>query len=652
MQDTLSIVLAWLLELFSGAPHASRSALDLADQSNSHLMLGTHLTMPLHFCCCCRSSQQLHLSLHISSANCRHQTSLALFAFMSRTASPLRYLYTPPIFTFDTNLDEAAVGRRDSASSNDMAQSRDTAHMNDHMYENMNPDAMPFQPGRNSNNNNHTQRARHGLISQQIPPPVLPHTNLIPHYNVRGPSWNWTSPSLPPLPPFQPYSHFASVNQDGYCDYASQQQVLANYPQWTPNERFSNQAYAAPYGPPMFYQQQQQPGFERSPFPHLHDGSGFPPHVHCATSQQTGMFDEGNNKNSEYADRFTRRLELMNRTTNISHRVSAKKAKQAKTIKAKNENKEGYYHRLGARAQKGYDLRTNKASRASPSTISQKKGRYGDTKIMLPAPQPLELYLKQAFAEPIIADTPNQILVVLDLNGTVLYRPNRNAKTMIPRPHLKPFLRYLFHNFKVMVWSSAQPTNVKSLVEQAVDKDLRSMLVDIWARDTFGLSPKNYSQNVQVYKNLKLIWSRDVIQQHHPKYAVGERFGQHNTILIDDSALKASAQPYNLLQIPEFRATPEQMQGDVLCEVAGYLELLRQQADVSSFVRIEPFKEEGRWTYEWPAETVEEIIKISNKEKATSSGKRKKPALPASSMSQVTNTFSSVSLGVLEQQAT
>ncbi|KAF1938848.1 hypothetical protein EJ02DRAFT_457524 [Clathrospora elynae] len=226
----------------------------------------------------------------------------------------------------------------------------------------------------------------------------------------------------------------------------------------------------------------------------------------------------------------------------------------------------------------------------------------GDEKIMLPAPQPTPEYLEQAAGEPSVTDSPSPLLVILDLNGTVLFRPNRNTKTMIERPFLKPFLRYLFENFKVMVWSSAKPDNVKSLVSQALDNHVKSKLVAQWARDSFGLSPTNYQQNVQVYKNLKLVWSRNQIQSFHPDYEAGARFGQHNTVLIDDSSIKASAQPYNLCEIPEFCATPEQMEGDMLREVAGYLEMLRQQTDVSQFIEKEPFKGDGRWTFDWTDE--------------------------------------------------
>jgi hypothetical protein len=141
-------------------------------------------------------------------------------------------------------------------------------------------------------------------------------------------------------------------------------------------------------------------------------------------------------------------------------------------------------------------------------------------------------------------------------------------------------------------------------VQQSLDKDLRSKLVAQWARDSFGLSAEHYDRNVQVYKNLDLVWKNDEIQKQHSAFADGGRFGQHNTILIDDSVLKANAQPHNLLQITEFTATPEDMKSDVLREVAGYLEAVRKQSDVSKFIHKEPFKVNGGWTYEWPQDVV------------------------------------------------
>jgi hypothetical protein len=346
-----------------------------------------------------------------------------------------------------------------------------------------------------------------------------------------------------------------------------------------------------------------------------------------------------------------------------------KKSKSGLTANGHAKQKEyGTLHRIAAfetKCSRINKLHSTPKAPKSSTPATEKKGRYGDEKIMLPAPQPTQEYLDQAAGEPATNETPGQMLVILDLNGTVLFRPNRNAKTMIQRPFLGPFLRYLFENFKVMVWSSARPDNVKALVSQALDNDLRSKLVAQWARDSFGLSPTNYQQNVQVYKNLKLVWSRSQIQSYHPDYENGGRFGQHNTVLIDDSSLKASAQPHNLLEIPEFSATPEQMQGDVLREVAGYLEALRRQADVSKFINKEPFTAGGKYTFDWPDDVAgggELTSKVSAGGAATPSKKKNKKTKPKEAaaaasrtntpLSQTIDTLASVSLAgpALQQQ--
>lgn len=223
-----------------------------------------------------------------------------------------------------------------------------------------------------------------------------------------------------------------------------------------------------------------------------------------------------------------------------------------------------------------------------------------DRKIMLRGPRPDAAYLNDAAQEPVELDSPQHLLVVLDLNGTLLHRPNRKQPTrFVARPSLDEFLQYLFQRFSVMVWSSARPENVTKLVESALDDDMRSKLLGVWARDTFKLSEEHYFANVQVYKDLREVWKKDEIQRQMPGFSKAERFGQHNTILIDDSKLKAIAQPHNLLEIPEFTATPEQMTSDILKEVAGYLENARMQKNVSSFIQETPFKADGTWTRQW-----------------------------------------------------
>ncbi|KAF2640530.1 HAD-like protein [Massarina eburnea CBS 473.64] len=243
----------------------------------------------------------------------------------------------------------------------------------------------------------------------------------------------------------------------------------------------------------------------------------------------------------------------------------------------------GAYHPNQGQAQGTQQQAPASPIRKVPSSDRQKR----DPKLMLPAPEPTSQYRIQAMGEPEAVDPPTPKLVILDLNGTLLYRPSRKQPTkMIGRPYLTQFLNYLFENFSVMVWSSARPDNVKALVDTGLGP-LQDQLVARWARDTLGLSPQHYNMNVQCYKNLDLVWDSEV----------GKGFNQSNTILIDDSALKASAQPFNLLEIPEF--TGESSPNDVLGEVAGYLELLRMQEDVSKFIFKTPFKANQTWSYNW-----------------------------------------------------
>lgn len=220
-----------------------------------------------------------------------------------------------------------------------------------------------------------------------------------------------------------------------------------------------------------------------------------------------------------------------------------------------------------------------------------------DPKIYLPAPIPTPEYLMQAALQAEVRIPPLRKLVILDLNGTLLYRPNsrKQPRRMIARPFLQEFLAYLFDNFAVMVWSSAKPDNVKVLVEIGLGQ-YRHRLLACWGRDTLGLEPKHYSMNVQCYKNLTQIWTSKEIQRSE----FGTPFDQRNTILIDDSSLKAAAQPHNLLEIPEFKGVEaDTAVQDVLAEVVGYLEVLKMQEDVSKFIHKDPFRAKGDWRLEW-----------------------------------------------------
>lgn len=186
-------------------------------------------------------------------------------------------------------------------------------------------------------------------------------------------------------------------------------------------------------------------------------------------------------------------------------------------------------------------------------------------------------------------------LVILDLNGTLIYREQEYKPwhpKFTPRPYLEEFLNYLFANFKVMIWSSSKPNTIKDILKCWPFNDHHAKLVAVWNRSHMGIPSEFYNDKIQTYKNLDKVWASEDIQQHHPGYSSGKRWSQANTILIDDFWLKASAQPFNLLKVPTYQG-PYGDNEDLLGEIWRYFEVLKRQRDVSNFMHKRPFRNNG-----------------------------------------------------------
>ncbi|CAF9909170.1 MAG: hypothetical protein ALECFALPRED_005303 [Alectoria fallacina] len=251
-----------------------------------------------------------------------------------------------------------------------------------------------------------------------------------------------------------------------------------------------------------------------------------------------------------------------------------------------------------SQSTKPRDLEATPSATRKPSpSIAKSK----DDLIHLPAPDPTSAYLSGAHAISSLLSSPQRLLLILDLNGTLLYRP-RASQNYTPRPCLPKFLKYAFANHSLLVWSSAQPYNVKGVCTRLFSPGQREMLLGEWGRDTLGLTSAQYKKRVQVYKHLDRIWGNENLQQLHPNFERGQRWGQQNTVLIDDSVLKASAQPFNHVEVPEFVRSGSEKEGDgrnVLGQVVGYLEEARKWSDVSVFVRHRRFEIDAGWRWEW-----------------------------------------------------
>jgi hypothetical protein len=214
----------------------------------------------------------------------------------------------------------------------------------------------------------------------------------------------------------------------------------------------------------------------------------------------------------------------------------------------------------------------------------------------LPIPIPSGDYLTRSQYQAFQLHMPQPLLVVIDLNGTLLCRTNTKA-SFKTRANVYNFLEFLLQNHCVMVWSSSKPQNVASMVQQLFTPQQRASLLAEWARDTLRLDTLQFQNKVQVYKQLNWIWD-SALSYSHPHAAMGIRWDQSNTILIDDSFKKAAAEPYNLLQIPEFTNVKEESV-NVLGKALAYIEWVRWFSNVSAVMRARPFNIDQNLHWNW-----------------------------------------------------
>lgn len=204
------------------------------------------------------------------------------------------------------------------------------------------------------------------------------------------------------------------------------------------------------------------------------------------------------------------------------------------------------------------------------------------------APSPTKLYLAQARLPVLHSEIPQRLLVVLDLNGTLLIRKNRkNSQGFNVRPGAQALLRYVIDHHVPMIYSSACPENVRAMVNNLLVPVDRKALAAVWGRDKLDLSSAQFSRKVQVYKKLQKIWNDKDIQALSCEQ---QPWGQHNTVLVDDDHQKAATQPHNLVHIPSYIKSQSlgdaerKQESEVIWEVKARLEELKWSRDVSRHI--------------------------------------------------------------------
>jgi len=219
----------------------------------------------------------------------------------------------------------------------------------------------------------------------------------------------------------------------------------------------------------------------------------------------------------------------------------------------------------------------------------------------LERPEPSARYLELARARPIRLNHPKRLLIVLDLNGTLLVRTSDGGRPRT-RPHVYMFLAYCLEHHHVAIWSSARRKNVDKMMTYLFTREQISELVAIWSREDSRLGEFT-NQKIQVYKQLRWLWDDPKVQtsackttknpdipSNEQSDAVSRVWDQTNTVLIDDSLEKADSEPYNLVQVEEFTSHAGDSQDDILGAVLAYIEDLAWERDVSSAIHHKPFE--------------------------------------------------------------
>ena len=301
--------------------------------------------------------------------------------------------------------------------------------------------------------------------------------------------------------------------------------------------------------------------------------------------------------NSFVATTSTKKAPALKSPIKTPPQVHAAEEAFAKRFNPKQPTASQQYHaekKTVLRANKGQKREIHKQAgpyEMQPKVADGKKSRAPPSKESGGVPDPSQDYLVKLEEPSQRLDEPQPLLVVVDLNGTMLYRPNpkRQPRTFVKRPFSSVFFNYCVKTFWVVVWSSARADNVAAMCDNLSSPDvMRNNVVAVWARDRFGLSPKDFDGRVQCYKRLTKLWQDPHVARSHPHYAEGGRWSQANTVLIDDTPEKARAEPHNAVIVPEFSNDNSKYDG-ILPSVHDYLNELCFQSNVSNYMRENPF---------------------------------------------------------------
>ena len=107
-----------------------------------------------------------------------------------------------------------------------------------------------------------------------------------------------------------------------------------------------------------------------------------------------------------------------------------------------------------------------------------------------------------------------QRLIIFEIDGILACKLGPGQFT--DRPHLKPFLNFMFDNFKIAIWTSYEQAQIlKEYISEIFGEHYKDLLF-IWYLDKCTES---------YYKSLNRVWESDL----------GKNYSKANTLLVDSS---------------------------------------------------------------------------------------------------------------------
>ena len=145
-------------------------------------------------------------------------------------------------------------------------------------------------------------------------------------------------------------------------------------------------------------------------------------------------------------------------------------------------------------------------------------------------------------------------LIILDLNGVLCYKEDRNtidlAKSVGPewvetksylcrlRPNCREFIEYILDhkNLRLGIWSSTTYPNSQPIIDSILTKEQQKNLEFVWYRDRVKLDPeielKYQDHTIKTFDTVKIL--NDVFL--HPTFE--RKWNETNTLIVDDSSRK------------------------------------------------------------------------------------------------------------------